>query len=293
MSGFIKTVGLVLVLGAVSLVNPQGAAAILDESEQGDPGGEVPSYYNQLVEFSAVRNEVEESRPKLMEYHVKPGDSLSGIALLFGTDIETLAELNQIANPNRIVAGDIIEILTVSGSVHDVTDGETLASISELYGVEEEVIVVANNLTEDAALERGERVIVPGGTLSRSSYASQSFTWPLRGVLTSGYGWRNGKFHAAIDIAAPLGTPFYASAGGRVTHAGYLGAYGIMVEVDHGAGYLTRYAHAKSLVVDVGMTVSQGQELGYVGVTGNTTGPHVHFELHLHGERLNPLDFLD
>jgi len=229
----------------------------------------------------------------LLEYTVERGDYLFAIAARFDTDVATLVRLNRITNPHLIYPGQKLELLTTVGSVHDVQEGDTVSSIAELYGVKEEVIIAANNLGSKPHLIRGERVIVPGGVPNRGRRQQISLSWPLRGVFTSGYGWRNGLFHYGIDIAAPLGAPIYAAADGKVTYAGFLGDYGFMVEVDHGGGYATRYAHAGGLAVSAGQQVSRGQVLASIGVTGNTTGPHLHFEVLLNGVKLNPLDFLD
>ncbi len=293
MSGFSKAVVVALVAGAICFSGPQGFAAAEQDSGDDEAAGDVPLYILQLMDYSSAGNDLEEGvlKPEIMEYQVQPGDSLYSIAKRFDTDLQTLIGLNNIVNPHYILSGSIIEVLTVSGSVHDVAEGDTIAHIAEKYGVDEEVILAANSFINDDALQRGERVIIPGAFLDRGGYGIE-FRWPLQGVLTSGYGWRNGKFHYAIDIAAPLGTPFYAASAGRVTHAGYMGAYGLMVEVEHGEGYVTRYAHAGRLAVSRGQSVATGQVLGYVGLTGNTTGPHLHFELHRYGERLNPLHHL-
>jgi murein DD-endopeptidase MepM/ murein hydrolase activator NlpD len=292
MFGFVKTVAVVLMAGAIFLGQPQSAAS---EKDTGDAelSGDVPRYYLELLQFSSAHSEDEEDpKPALFEYRIEPGDSLYSIAHRFGTDIKTLVRLNNIVNPHYIVIGDVIEILTVVGAVHDAEEGDTVADIAKLYEVGEEIIAAANDLNSKDILTRGVRVIVPGAALSRGGYYP-SLIWPLHGVLTSGYGWRNGKFHYAIDIGAPYGTPFYAAAAGRVIHAGYLGAYGIMVELDHGNGFLTRYAHASKVAVAQGQQVASGQVIGYVGMTGNTTGPHLHFELLDQGARVNPLEYLD
>ncbi len=294
MTGFIKTTVVLLVAGAIGFGIPQSAAADQGGVEA-ELSGDVPRYYLELLHFSSARSEAEakdEQKPTLFEYRIEPGDSLYSIAYRFGTDIKTLARLNNILNPHYIVTGDVIEILTVVGAVHDAEEGDTVSDIAKHYGVGEEVITAANDLNSKDILTRGVRVIVPGADLSRGGQFPE-FIWPLQGVLTSGYGWRNGKFHYAIDIAAPYGTPFFASAAGRVTHAGYLGAYGIMVELDHGNGFLTRYAHAGKTAVTIGQQVAPGQVIGYIGLTGNTTGPHLHFELLYHGTKVNPLEYLD
>ncbi|MEW5783584.1 MAG: M23 family metallopeptidase [Bacillota bacterium] len=291
MSGIVKAVAVALITGIVCFGGFDSAAA-MEEAEEEESSGDVPLYFMQLTEYSAtVHNEAEANKPLLLKYRIQPGDNLSDIAAQCGTDVETLVRLNNIVNPHHILAGDTLEVITVVGSVHDVSEGETLEQIAQIYGVEEEIIIEANNLARDTILDRGERVIIPGGKPSRSTQLP-AFEWPLQGGLTSGFGWRGNEFHYGIDIGAPIGTPFYAAAAGQVTYAGYRGAYGIMVEVDHGSAYSTRYAHANSVAVVSGQYVNGGQLLGYVGLTGNTTGPHLHFELHRGLERLNPMQFL-
>lgn len=292
MSGLLKAAAVSLILGMACFGFVEKASA-MDLDDEGDAeSGEVPLYYLQLQDFVAAQSEVgEELKPKILEYIVEPTDCLYTIAARFGTDVNTLVQLNQILNPDLIHPGDRLEILTVVGCVHDVTEGDTVAAIAAAYGVDQTTIIQANELSDPSALARGERIIVPGGITARSS-PRISFSWPLRGRLTSGYGWRNGKFHYGIDIAAAYGTAFRAAAGGRVVCTGYRGSYGMMIEVDHGGGYLTRYGHASRAAVAVGQQVVPGQVLGHVGMTGNTTGPHLHFEIHDSGERVNPLKYL-
>lgn len=117
-------------------------------------------------------------------------------------------------------------------------------------------------------------------------------------VRTSRFGNRvdplNGHraFHSGLDFAAPTGTPIFASAGGRVIHAGYLGEYGRAVEIDHGNGLVTRYAHTSRLYVKVGDVVTPGQRIAAVGSTGRSTGPHLHFEIIRDGAYVDPARYL-
>ncbi len=292
MPGLFRAATAVLILGLACFGQVEKVSALELEEEGEGESGEVPLYYLQLQDFVAAKSKEEEGlRPKILEYIVEPMDCLYTIAARYGTDVDTLVWLNDIANPSLIHPGDRLEILTVIGCVHDVKEGDTVAGIAAAYGVDETTILHANELSDPSKLSRGERIIVPGGIDSRSS-PRISFRWPVQGRFTSGYGWRNGKFHYGIDIAAAYGTAFHAAAGGRVTHAGYRGSYGILVEVDHGGGYLTRYGHACKTAVAVGQQVSPGQTLGYIGLTGNTTGPHLHFEIHVAGEKVNPLKYL-
>ena len=125
----------------------------------------------------------------------------------------------------------------------------------------------------------------------------QDYLWPLEGRISSAFGWRSisvagNRFHGGIDIAAPTGTPVRSARGGVVTRAGWVGAYGFLVIVEHGAGWETRYAHLSRIDVTLGQRVSQGAVVGLVGSTGASTGPHLHFEVRREGQALDPLAFL-
>ena len=122
--------------------------------------------------------------------------------------------------------------------------------------------------------------------------SASGFVWPASGTLTSGFGWRWGRMHEGIDIAAPTGTPISASASGTVIYAGWMGGYGNLVVIDHGNGLATAYGHQSSIAVGTGTYVSQGQTIGYVGSTGHSTGPHVHFEVRVNGSPVDPLGYL-
>lgn len=112
--------------------------------------------------------------------------------------------------------------------------------------------------------------------------------WPTRGVVTSEYGYRWGRLHAGIDISAPTGTPIWAAKGGVVIFSGVMSGYGNVVVVDHGGGFSTLYAHQSRIAARDGQSVSQGQTIGYVGSTGRSTGPHLHFETRYGGTASNP-----
>ena len=119
-----------------------------------------------------------------------------------------------------------------------------------------------------------------------------NFIYPIRGTLTSRFGTRWGRLHSGIDLAAPIGTYIKAADGGKVTFAGYNGPLGYMVEIDHGGGRVTWYGHCSKLFVKKGDKVFQGQHIANVGNTGHSTGPHVHFEVHINGKAKNPLNYL-
>lgn len=120
-----------------------------------------------------------------------------------------------------------------------------------------------------------------------------TFMRPVNGAtITSKYGKRSSGFHTGTDFAIALGTPAYAAASGTVTFAGWKGSYGYLVIIDHGNGYQTYYAHCSALYVTAGQTVTQGQNISAVGSTGNSTGPHLHFEIRYNGNTLNPQNYV-
>jgi murein DD-endopeptidase MepM/ murein hydrolase activator NlpD len=146
---------------------------------------------------------------------------------------------------------------------------------------------------ESAALAARIRSAQTGATGSSGSGVSSSgLIWPVDGPVTSGFGMRWGRMHEGIDIAIPTGTPVRASASGTVIHSGWLGGYGNLVVIDHGNGLATAYAHNSSLLVGVGQGVSQGDTIALAGSTGNSSGPHVHFEVRVNGVAVDPLLYL-
>jgi murein DD-endopeptidase MepM/ murein hydrolase activator NlpD len=155
-------------------------------------------------------------------------------------------------------------------------------------------------------LEKQERDLLAesqalSGVISGSSSSgggSGVLIWPCSGTVVSDFGWRTHPilgielFHTGIDIAAPYGTPIKAAAGGKVTMAAWYGGYGNCTIIDHGDGLSTLYAHQSSFKVATGQSVAQGQLIGYVGSTGLSTGPHLHFETRVNGEPVDPMRYL-
>lgn len=134
--------------------------------------------------------------------------------------------------------------------------------------------------------------VIEKGTSRWPSAATGIFRWPLTtGYITSYFGARWGSTHGGVDIGAPTGTSIYAAASGTVVTAQWNSSYGNYVKIDHGNGYATLYAHASALLVQPGQKVSKGQIIARVGSTGNSTGPHLHFEVQRNGVRINALQF--
>jgi murein DD-endopeptidase MepM/ murein hydrolase activator NlpD len=123
------------------------------------------------------------------------------------------------------------------------------------------------------------------------SPSARGFIWPVGGPVVSPFGWRWGRMHEGIDIAAGYGTAIAAAASGTVIYAGWMGGYGNLIIIDHGGGIATAYAHQSSFAVGAG-PVSQGQTIGYVGCTGHCYGPHLHFEVRVNGSAVDPLGYL-
>lgn len=180
----------------------------------------------------------------------------------------------------------------LKGSRRVVTEGEVgeyeISSLTEYNNG----VLVGESILSETVVSEPVAEVVKVGTKEVPGIGTGSFVNPTSGTLTSTYGGRWGRMHNGIDIGAPVGTPIKASDTGIVIFAGYQGSYGNLIKIDHQNGYVTYYAHCSSLSVSVGETVLQGQTIGCVGSTGNSTGPHCHFEIQQNGNPLNPLDFI-
>ena len=178
----------------------------------------------------------------------------------------------------------------MGGAPHDLTTadvGEALTMIEQRLGMRRSSIdLLAETLRRE----------FPGaaGFVSDDAVHTVPSIWPAAGYVSSPYGLRfdGTEFHQGIDIAAEMGTPIVATADGVVTAAGWNGGYGNMVDVDHGGGIVTRYGHASALAVTVGQQVRRGEVIAYVGSTGHSTGPHVHYEVRVDGQPVNPAGYL-
>jgi murein DD-endopeptidase MepM/ murein hydrolase activator NlpD len=150
----------------------------------------------------------------------------------------------------------------------------------------------ARAAAERAAAARAASA-TPSSSPSPSTTPSASgFIWPVSGPVTSPFGWRWGRMHEGIDIAVSYGSPIHAAAAGTVIYCGWMSGYGNLVAIDHGGGLSTAYAHQSAIAVACGQQVAQGQTIGYVGSTGHSTGPHLHFEVRVGGNPVDPLGYL-
>lgn len=167
------------------------------------------------------------------------------------------------------------------------------ARIAEYQREADEVEKTESGLTaliQQKQAARASRSAADPGADGRVS--GSGLMWPVRGPVTSGFGYRWGRMHQGIDIGAGTGVPIRAAKGGEVIFAGSMGGYGNCVIVDHGGGFTTLYAHQSRLGTSDGQNVSQGQVIGYIGSTGHSTGPHLHFETRVSGSPRNPRNYL-
>lgn len=246
------------------------------------------------------------NEPRVLTHTIVKGDTLWDIARKYGTDVDTIVAANKLTRENQISVGQTLKILTVPGVLHKVAGGETVWTIALKYKVDKDKILAANRLDpENPALTAGQELIVPGakpprpatylasrgGTSSRGTSSAKSisgFMWPFRGRITSGFGMRWGRMHTGLDIAGAYGSPIVAAKAGTVIFNGWKGGYGYTVMIDHGGGVTTLYGHNSKNLVQVGEHVDQGQTIALIGSSGQSTGPHVHFEIRVNGWPQDP-----
>jgi LysM repeat protein len=238
-------------------------------------------------------------------YVVRNNDSIAQIANMFGVSVDTILWANNMKKGDKLTPGDVLLILPVSGLEHTVTKGQTLQSIAKLYKVDVNDIIQNNDISMDTPLNPGDTLIIPnaeekstesatpipdkdlGASIAKDKqYYEQHPVQNLAGYYIDpvpGYRLSQGIHdNNAVDLAVPIGTPIHAAAAGVVLLAryGYNGGFGNVVIINHPNGTQTLYAHQRNLATETGADVFQGEVIGYVGVTGHSTGPHLHFEVH-------------
>lgn len=195
------------------------------------------------------------------------------------------------------VAANAAEDNPVSSRVH--TPGQLL---NEMVALDNKLNHQIKKMIDlrSAAMTNLAGTVMPAG-LGISTASAGSVTpdiWPVSGVVSSHFGFRispggiGSTYHEGLDIASSYGNPVHATANGRITQAGWVNGYGYLVEIDHGNGIKTRYGHNSAILVSVGDQVVQGQTISLIGSTGNSTGPHCHYEVRVNGEAVDPTLFL-
>jgi murein DD-endopeptidase MepM/ murein hydrolase activator NlpD len=233
----------------------------------------------------------------LAQHKVKQGETLESIAKQYELKTATLMGLNPDVRNGAVQIGQTLSIPPLDGLTYRFKNEENYTTVAKKYNIRADVLFERNGCQR-----RPKVVFVPGAVwkpdpvpfnpaiASRGSgnpnVIIQTGGYPLPYVVpvTSPYGWRMNPvtavwaLHSGIDLGAPFGTPVLAAKSGRVEFAGWGGGYGNLVELDHGSTG-TRYAHLEAIYVSQGQSIAQGQQLGIVGSTGNSTGPHLHFEI--------------
>ena len=235
-------------------------------------------------------------------YVVREGDTLSGIAKLFGVSVNTIVWANDSLNISRtspLKTGQTLVILPVSGINYVVKKGDTIQKIVSKYKADLTEVLRYNDITVNSPLAIGDTVIIPDAELQVSIPTKMSFkinlnepAYNTNGPDYPGYyirpikgGIKTQGLHGynAVDLADRVGTPIYAAAAGTVIvseyNSGWHGGYGNFIIISHSNGTQTVYAHLSKNIVHVGDYVAQGQNIALMGSTGNSTGPHVHFEI--------------
>jgi murein DD-endopeptidase MepM/ murein hydrolase activator NlpD len=275
-----------------------------------DPGIQVNlASYAGLAPLSAAGFDVEnETIPlDLMEsFHweshtVRSGETVSKIAAAHSVSMDAIIASNGITNARRLREGMTIRIPNMDGIPYTVKTGDSLSRISTAMDVPLEAILDANDIESDT-ISAGVTLFIPGARM-RSEDLKQAlgelFIYPIRGRLTSPFGWRldpiSGarRHHAAIDLAAPTGTPIKAAMDGRISTVGLSSVYGKYIIISHSGGLQTWYAHMSATSVVQGAYIRQGAKIGEVGSTGYSTGPHLHFAVYKNGKPVNPLELLN
>lgn len=237
------------------------------------------------------------SSDQISVYVIRKGDSISQIADMFGVSTNTILWGNDMKKGDKLLEGDTLMILPVSGVKHTVEKGQTLKGIAQKYNVDVSDITGFNGITADSQLAIGDELIIPDAEMidietpkPKTSNITSTIKTTLRTLVgyfinpVPEYKRKSQGLHGnnGVDLAAPTGTPIVAAAPGTVLLArkGYNGGYGNMVIIKHPNGTQTLYAHQSKISTSTGAEVSQGEVIGYVGSTGRSTGPHLHFEVH-------------
>lgn len=287
----------------------------------------LPNYQSMDNDFALIRyaNPITiiptRARTEATTYTIQTGDSVFGIAQYFDLTPETILWANKDTmndDPHMISVGSELRIPPTNGVYYQWKEGDTIESVASQFKVDVDAILdwTPNKIDRtNPEIEPETFVMVPGGqrefqqwvvptiprgpagvnssipgacdTSAGGAYGSGVFIWPANNRFISGNDYWSG--HLAIDIGAMTGDSVFAADSGVVVYAGGIsGGYGNMIMIDHGNGYQTLYAHLSSINTRCGASVYQGNVIGYAGSTGNSTGPHLHFEVRYMGGFLNP-----
>lgn len=308
-SSFLNTSFFLLVatvfIGGPTIAENNPFLQSLDSSETASQESVVS--YNPY-ENSFLTNFSIKPRSNVVDHVVENGETISTIATRYQVSTDSVKWANNLKS-DTIKVGQVLKIPPVTGVVHRVVSGENIYTIAKKYKTDPQKIVnfPFNDFTDldSFGLASGQTLYVPDGVIEAekpkyiaSQFNSQiqagvkgssSFIWPTSGTITQNPIW----YHMALDIANRALPPVIAADSGTVTYSGCLKyGYGCHIIIDHGNGYQSLYGHMSQLLASVGQGVGKGQQIGVVGSTGRSTGPHLHFEIRSGGKLQNPLNFL-
>lgn len=295
----------------------QANGGIAHIERTGDPTGLAPqesALQRAVIPNTLVTQPKAASASSTIEsYIVKPGDTVLAIAAKYGINPETILWANPAIeqDPDKLAVGDQLTILPVNGVLHVIKPGDTLSALADQYKVTVATIMgyQLNQVTmATAALTVGRALVIPGGVklLVQPQYANLAtispapdkpsigrgnFSWPVGGDISQTY-WGG---HPALDISSWTGNTVKAPDSGYVAVASsgaWNTGYGNYIIIDHGNGFTTLYAHLSSIFVKPGENVTRGEQIGMIGTTGRSTGPHLHFEIRYQGVQRNPISYL-
>ena len=280
---------------------------------------------NSLSDEDEVLEYIKDGGEEMRTHTVEVGESFWTIAKMYETTVDELILANEDKNPTKLKPGDEVNLLLPTSviTIETVEEYEYTEPINyevkveyddsmyknqkkiKVEGIKGEAKVVANEIrhngilvekvvvNEEVLSEASEQIEVRGTKEIPKTMASGTFQMPTRGRISSRYGSRWGRLHKGIDIATRYGTKIAAADAGAVSFVGWKGTYGYMVEIDHGNGYKTRYAHCSKMHVKKGDKVYKGQHIANVGSSGRSTGSHLHFEVLKNGVNQNPSKYVN
>lgn len=288
--------GATLASGAPTAESAQAAAAPAKPVVS-----ELPSLRNDEPQLQRLRREIADNLKstirgtrggelrwplRFVRYRLQRDENFFVVMAKVSQDADTIASLNELANPNALGAGQTVLIPNARGLFKR---AKQPAALAKQYGVR-----------ADTLQKSGEFYFLAGQKLRPQELAyfrGDGFQPPLKtGRISSRFGMRSDPFtrrrtfHGGLDIAAPHGTPVYASRSGKVIRVGKkVRGYGQLIVIEHKYGYRTYYGHLSKIMVKTGQKVAAGKQIGKVGSSGRATGPHLHFEVRKHGRKTNPL----
>lgn len=281
---------------------------------------------SKLISYDEIREKLTSTIHSEREYTIRSGDTIDSIAKENGMTREDLLALNpglrssRLRAGRKVTVGKAVPFLSVEavrrveytetipyetkkvedsslykGTTKVVTQGrvgtrKVVADITYIDNKEESRSIISSEITAQPVTK-----VIHVGTKARpKTMATGKLSRPVRGaIISSNYGMRRGGMHKGVDFAAKTGTRINAADGGTVTWAGWRrGGWGYLVVINHGNGIETYYAHNSKVLVRVGQKVAKGEQIAKMGSTGNSTGPHVHFEIHVNGRYVNPWKYI-